>query len=171
MIVSQLSITHRMGVCMTDDSLDIAGSSTDAGEDDLSVSTETVSTQEVFSKQSEAEEITNEGSETGEIGEIGEIGENGEIGETGSTEQVSESENSFSSDTKSSEEEQETTSASDIPFIADSSDDLVSYISAPSGYDAIAVANIPNYTNALIVLIFAVGSLLGFMFARIASWR
>lgn len=141
---------------MNDFEVDISGSSTDAGEDALSVASEAVSAQEVLPEQSEAEEMTDDGSETGE---------------TGSTEQNSESENSFSPDTESSEEEQENTFASDIPFTADSSDDLVSYISVPSGYDVIAVANIPNYTNTLIVLIFAVGSLLGFMFARIASWR
>lgn len=137
---------------MDDFEMDISGSSTDAGEDDLSTATETVSAQEIFSEQSEAEEITDEGSEAG------------------STE-VSESENSFSANTEGSEEEQENTAAFDAPFTADSSDDLVSYIGVPAGYDVVAVANIPNYTNALIVLIFAIGSLLGFMFARIASWR
>lgn len=144
---------------MDDFEMDISGSSTDAEEVDLSVSTEDVSLQEVFSEQIEAGELTDEDSETEETGE------------NGSTEQVSEIETSFYADTEGSEAEQENSYASDTPFTADSSDDLVSYISVPSGYDVIAVANIPNYTNAFIVLIFAIGSLLGFMFARIASWR
>lgn len=144
---------------MDDFEMDSSGSSTDAEEVDLSVSTEDVSSQEVFSDQIEAGELTDEGSETEETGE------------NGSTEQVSNSETSFSADTEGSEEEQENSFVSNTPFITDSSDDLVSYISVPSGYDVIAVANIPNYTNAFIVLIFAIGSLLGFMFARIASWR
>lgn len=144
---------------MTDDSLDIAGSSEDAGETFASADSESIPEQEVFSEKIEAEELSNDGSGIGESGEIENV------------EQITELENSSSADTKSSEEEQENSSAFDIPSTADSSDDLVSYISVPSGYDVIAVANIPNYTNALLVLIFAVGSLLGFMFARIASWR
>lgn len=131
-----------------DDQMDIAGSSEDAETASMSSTTESVSEEEVSPEPQEVEE---EGSSENE--------ENGENAE------------SIGADTGSSIEESESENVVDAPFRADSADGYISYVSVPSGYEVVSVSNIPDYSNFFIVSIFGFGSLLGFLFARIGSWR
>lgn len=131
-----------------DGQMDIAGFGEDAETASISATTESIPEEEV---PSEPEEVEEEGSAESE-----EIGENTE---------------SAGADSESSLGESESNAIADTPFRADSVDGYVSYVSVPSGYEVVSVSNIPDYTNFFIVLIFALGSLMGFAFARIASWR
>lgn len=66
-----------------------------------------------------------------------------------------------------SSEDQETDSWGADNLI--SSGDLIYYV--PSGSDAVTVANVPDYTNALIVVVLGLGLIAGILFGRLASWR
>ena len=137
---------------MNDDTLDIAGSCEDAEASSVSVSSESIPEETLEEIKTEDENVLeNEGSE--------EYEGSGEI------------EGSVVADSESSPEESESNAIADSPFRAASADGYISYVSVPSGYEVVSVSNIPDYTNFFIVLIFALGSLLGFGFARIASWR
>lgn len=50
-----------------------------------------------------------------------------------------------------------------------SSGDLIYYV--PSGSDAVTVANIPDYTSALIAVVLGLGLISGILFGRLAAWR